>query len=194
MKTKISVTTVIEISGVQTSYDIGEALKKAFKDVAHVNDELTDDDAEGYSFTFHGNPTVDLKALESKVKKIIEKTWKKELAEEAETEAKCKKAMEGFTGSILTPVKNRYAAMMDCVIAQFDQRVRDAMSENDFRAAEATWADNQDLITLRLLLETKGRVECYKFARSLDTFVRESIPDKVYAYLNDGDEFNGNQE
>ncbi|MEN9919940.1 MAG: hypothetical protein RL662_2376 [Bacteroidota bacterium] len=187
MKTTLKVTTVVEITGVKTSYEIGEALKKAFKDVAHVNDELTDDDAHGYSFTFHGNPTVDLKALESKVNKICENTWKKELAEEAEAKAQAKKNLEGFTGFVLTPVKNKYAKLMDEVIEDFSQRVLDYIEEKEYSMANATWADTQDFITLRMLLDTKDSVECYKFARNLDTYVRESIPDKVYDYLIQGE-------
>jgi hypothetical protein len=185
MKTTLKVTTVVEITGVKTSYEIGEAFKKAFKDVAYVNDELTDDDAEGYSFTFKENKSVDLKALESKVEKIIATTWKKELAEEAEKKAQAKKNMEGFTGFVLTPVKNKYAKLMDEVIEDCGQRVLDYIEEKDYSMADATWADAQDLISLRLLLDTKDRVECYKFARSLDTYVRESIPDKVYDYLQE---------
>lgn len=185
MKTKITVTTVVEIEGVETSYDIFEALKKAFKDVAHVNDELTDDDAQGYSFTFHKNEPVDLKALESKVKKIIDKAHAKELAEEAEAERKAKKSMEGYTGSVLTPVTNKYARMMDCLLKGIDMNIKILIEQKDYRQAEGTWNDMQDLITLRQILNNKSREEAYKYARNLDTFVRESIPDEVYDYMTE---------
>lgn len=188
MKTKLSVTTVVEISGVEVSWAINEALTKAFKDVAHVNDELTDDDAQGYSFTFVGNQTIDLKALESKVKKIIDTAHAKELAEYAEKEAKAKKNMEWFDGFKLTPVKNSYAKMMDEVIESFSERILKYIDEKDFCMAEGSWNDAQDMITLRMLLDTKGVMECYKFARILDSLVREAIPEKVYDFLVHGEE------
>lgn len=183
MKIKTVVTTVVEITGVETSYYIYEALKKAFKGVAIVSDELTDDDAQGYSFTFHGSMEKDLKSFEEKVKSICVKTHEKEMKIEKDITEKCRKAMEGFTGTELIPVTNKYALLMDEQILSMNEDILKHMKKKDYRQAESTWCDQQDLITLRMLLNNKGREECYKFARSLDTFVRESIPDDVYCYL-----------
>lgn len=188
MKTSLQVTTVVEITGVKTSYEIGEALKKAFKDIAYVNDELMDDNAQGYSFTFKTNVKVDLKALEKKVKDICDKTHKKEIQEEKDIKEKCRKAMEGFTGTTLLPVTNKYALMMDEMILSINHDILKHMKNKDYTMAESNWSDQQDLVTLRMLLNTKSREECYKFARGLDTYVREGIPDELYSYLVDGEE------
>ena len=184
MKTKLTVTTVVEITGVKTSYEIWEALTKSFKNVAYVD---RTQDNQGYSFTFKENPSVDLKAFGSKVKKIIEEAHAKELASDAKSEALAKKTMEGFTGSVLTPVTNKYAEMMSGVILSMDKDILRHIGEKDFSQAKCTWNDQQDLITLRTLLDTKDSVECHKYARRLDTYVREGIPDKVYNYLVEGE-------
>lgn len=181
MKTTLTVTTVVEITGVKTSYEIWEALTKSFKNVAYVD---RTQDNPGYSFTYKGNPTVDLKALESKVNKICEKVHVKEQADEIKQEAEARKKMKGFAGFVLTPVKNKYAKMMDEVIEWYDDRIKDSMADNEFFNAACSFSDAEDMVQLRKLLEAKD-AGVYKFIRSLDTSVRETIPEKVYEYIDD---------
>ena len=182
MKTTMKVTTVIEITGVKVSWEILEVLKKSFK--KSFDKVCYTEDTEGFSFRSNGNLSIDLKSLEEKVNKICERVHAKEHAAEIKQEAKSKKKMEGFTGFVLTPVRNKHARRIDDIIIDATYRIKDYMAENEFYNAECTFDDAEDMIQLRKLLEAKD-ADTYKFIRSLDTSVRETIPEEVYEYIDD---------
>ncbi len=182
---KLNVTTVVEVHDIEISWAIFEALKKAYKDIAIVDDELIDDDdAEGYSFTFQGTMEVDLIELEHEIRSIVTKTVRKEKKEDIEKQAKAKKELEGFKPFELKMARNPYAKMMDEVIKTYNDRIQREIVNEDFDQALCYANDGKDLIAFRNVLDTGSRKEALAFRKELDTIVREHIPEKVYDYLN----------
>lgn len=82
-------------------------------------------------------------------------------------------------------------AMADCVAleARFS-RNNDAFPDVKYSAIfYGKLEDAKDLNVVLRLLEENNPIKAYSKARSLDTYVREGIPDNVYDYLCDCMEF-----
>ncbi len=80
----------------------------------------------------------------------------------------------------LSPVKDRYARMLDPVIRDFQDQIRENI-RNGYRDCIFDMHDVDCLIAIRTMLENKSYSAAYAFVCELDDHIQESIPYEVYS-------------